>query len=53
MKKKIALEILYIGEDDDSNHSIRSLSEDFDNYLKLAPLKFWNGGLTAVSSFQI
>ena len=38
-KKKIALEIL-IGEDDDSSHSSsRSLSEEFDNYLKLAPLK--------------
>ena len=37
-KKKTALEIL-IGEDDDSNYSSRSLSEEFDNYLKLTPLK--------------
>ena len=39
-KKKTVLEIL-IGEDDnDSSHSSRgSLSEEFDNYLKLNPLK--------------
>ena len=38
-KKKTALEIL-IGEDDDSSHSSRgSLSEEFDKYLKLNPLK--------------
>ena len=38
-KKKTALEIL-IGEDDDSSHSSRgSLSEEFDNCLKLTPLK--------------
>ena len=38
-KKKTALEIL-IGEDDDSSHNSRgTLSEEFDNYLKLTPLK--------------
>ena len=38
-KKKTALEIL-IGDDDDSNHStMGSLSEEFDNYLKLTPVQ--------------
>ena len=37
-KKKTALEIL-IGEDDDSSHSSRSLSEEFDNYLKTCSFK--------------
>ena len=41
-KKKTALEILIGEDDDDSSHSSRgpgSLSEEFDNYLKLNPLK--------------
>ena len=39
-KKKTALEILIGEDDDDSRHSSRgSLSEEFDKYLKLNPLK--------------
>ena len=39
-KKKTALELLIGEDDDDSSHSSRGfLSEEFDNYLKLNPLK--------------
>ena len=38
-RKKTALEILIEDDDDSILSSRRSLSEEFDNYLKLTPLK--------------